>query len=175
MRLAIERHRLQQLFFFHHVDFIDDQDAGQIFLLHPLDQHLLGDADAGYGLYQQNGGVHLGYRLIHNFHHIIAQGVFGLVQAGGIQKDHLKVPLVAHAGDAVAGGLRLIAHNGHFDAAKGVGQGGFAHIGPAHHRKYAGFFDHVFSPVSRSRPICRMISSSRPRISLRSCSPRSWS
>ena len=133
MGRAIDGHHFQQILFFHRIHFVDDQNAGKLFLFDPVDEHLLGDADAGHRLHQQNGGIHIGHRLVDHFDHVIAQGVPRFVQAGGIQKHQLAFPVVPHTGDPVAGGLGLVAHNGHLGAAQGVGQGGFAHVGPAYH------------------------------------------
>ena len=173
--LPIKRHHFQQFFFFHGVDLVDHQDAGHLLPFDPVDEHLLRDPDAGHRLHQQNSGIHIGHRFVDHLHHKVAQSIFGFMQAGGIQKHHLIRILAEHAGDPITGGLGLVAHNGHLGPAQGVGQGGFAHIGPAYHRKDAGFFDHIFSPVSRRSPSSCMISSSRFRIRRRSSSSRSWS
>ena len=54
------------------------------------------------------------------------------MKAGGIHKDELALPPVHDGADAVPGGLGLIGDNGDLLPDESVGEGGLAHIGPAH-------------------------------------------
>jgi hypothetical protein len=73
--------------------------------------------------------------------------IFRVEEPGGVEDDHLHVVSGADAHDAVAGGLRLLAHDGELLTHDAVEQGGFARVGlpddgddPSawHERKIAG-------------------------------------
>ena len=158
MGLSIGGDHGQQGLLFHRIDLVDDQHCGQVVFLDLVQQHLLRNTDACHRLHQQQCSVHVRHSIGDDLHHIIAQPGLWLVQAGGIQKDHLAIVPVKNAGDPGAGSLGLIRNDGHLAAAQGVGQGGLSHVRTAHHRKNTGFRDHIcFSSFHhrRSRP-CRL-------------------
>ena len=67
-------------------------------------------------------------KLFHGFAHVLA-----LAHAGGVDQGvFLAVALVVDV-NTVAGGARLIEHHHPLLAQQAIDEGGFAHIGPAHH------------------------------------------
>ena len=110
-------------------------------LLDALNEGQLRAAHMGDGLHQQQGAVHVGEAGGDDLHHILSQGGFGLVEAGGVQQDILGVLPVHHAVDAVPGGLGLVGDDGDLFAHQGVGQAGFAHVGAAADGDHSNVFD----------------------------------
>ena len=142
--LAVGINDRQQLGLFHGVDLVDDQDRGDLHALDLLDEFLLGAAHIGDGLHQQEDAVHVGHALLDHVHHVVAQAVGCLVEAGGIHEDELAVPTGEDGADAVAGGLGLVADDGDLLTHQGVGQGGLAHVGTAADGQDAAALDLLF-------------------------------
>ena len=139
--LGVGVHDGQQGFLFHGVDLVDDQHRGDVQAFDACDELRFRTADVGDGFHQQQHRVHVGHALLDHVDHVVAQLGAGLVEAGSVHEDELAVVPVDHGADTVAGGLGLVGHDGDFLAHQRVGQGGLAHIGPAHNRDHAGFFD----------------------------------
>jgi hypothetical protein len=66
------------------------------------------------------------------------------MEARGVHKDDLPVPLGEDAPKALPGGLGAGAYGGHLDAQQVVEEGGLAHVGLAHdgHESGIGFLFH---------------------------------
>lgn len=63
----------------------------------------------------------------------------GLVDAGGVHKNNLRLVVGKDAPQTVAGGLRRGGGNCHLLPHQGVHQGRFAHVGPPHNAHKARF------------------------------------
>ena len=142
---AVGRHDLQQHGLLHGVDLVDDQHRRQALLFDAGDELPLRDPHLGHRLHQQAHGVHVRHGVLHHLHHIVPQPGAGPVEARGVHEHELGVPPVHHAADAVPGGLGLGGDNGDLLPHQGVGQSGFAHVGPAGNGDHGGFLDLVHS------------------------------
>jgi hypothetical protein len=77
-------------------------------------------------------------------HHHAAQNVFGLVDAGRVYQDDLRVFAIEDALNTIAGGLRFGGDDGDFLADESVDKGGFARVGAAYDRNEARFKWHGY-------------------------------
>ena len=139
--LVIGGDHRQQLRRLHSVDLVDAQDAGELFFPDAVDQGLLRGAYMGDGFHQQKGAVHVGEAGGDHLHHILSQGVTGLVEARSVQQDELGVPPLHHAVNTVVGGLGLVGDDSDLLPHQGVGQAGLAHIGPSADGDHGDIFD----------------------------------
>ena len=130
MGLAVKGDDLQQPRFLHGVDLVDDKDGGHAALLDAPDQLLFLRSDGRHGLHQQQHAVHIRHALLHHADHEVPQPCPWLVEARGVHQHELGLAPVHDGGDAVAGGLGLVGHDGHLLPHQGVGQRGLSHIGP---------------------------------------------
>jgi len=153
--LPIGPHDLQQLLFFHCVNFVDCQYRRHTKLLHMANQLSLRRAHRGDGLHQQHRRIHSRHTLANHSHHIFPKPGPGPVETGSVHKNKLAPAPVQNRADAVTGGLGLIGDNGDFLPYQGVGQGGLAHVGPAHHGDHTGFLD--FHIILLLRPLSSIL------------------
>ena len=129
----------QQLRRLHSIDFVDAEDAGNFFLLHPLNQRFFRAAHMGNRLHQQQRAVYIRKAGGDHLHHVVAQRGLRPVQARRIQQNELRIVPVDDAVNAVAGGLGLVGDNSYLLPHQGVGQAGLAHIRPAADGDHSGF------------------------------------
>ncbi len=82
-------------------------------------------------IHQPEHHVGVGNCLLGHTHHVLAQLVQRSVDAGGVEKEDLRVGHCDNAQNLVARRLRLGGDNGQFLPQQAVEQRGFAHIGAA--------------------------------------------
>ena len=180
-KVLIGRDDRQQVFLFHRVDLIDDEDRGDVRLLDLFDELLLLRADVGDRLDEQNDGIDVGDRLVDDVHHIVAELRARAVEARGVDENELRIAAVDDGADAVAGGLRLMGYDGDLLADERVGKRGLADIRPPGDRDHRGFGFHRYLLISavrfrRGSPLRRRASafSSGPRLHGRSPAGAEW-
>ena len=130
-RRLIALHQRQQGFLGQQVDLVEHQRLFHLVAAHVLHDLVIVLAHGG-GVHHDDQRVNALQRVLGGLHHVFAQTGAGRVQAGGVQKDNLRVLLRIDAHDAVAGGLGPVGDDGHFFAHHGVHQSAFAHVGATH-------------------------------------------
>ena len=85
-------------------------------------------------------------------HHLAAEDVLGLVDAGRIDQDDLRVVAIHDALDAIARGLRLGRNDRDLAADERVHQRGFAGVGTADDCDETGFERHEIKLYADERP-----------------------
>ena len=88
-------------------------------------------ADKGGGLHQPQDHVHFVQRVLRRVHHIIAQFVLRLVDAGRVHEHNLPLVGGQHCPDPVAGSLGLAGGDRYLLPDQMVHQRGFPYIRPA--------------------------------------------
>ena len=140
-RLAPKRHGLFHLLLGGKVDFVDEDEHGDVGGLEPLDglflYLLVGDIDHE----EDEVGVDEGHvdELVHHLVHLVGRV---LDDAGGVGEDDLEVVAVHDAQDAVACGLRFRRDDGDFLSNELIHKGGFAHIRAPYNVDIACFMCH---------------------------------
>ena len=115
------------------VHLVDDRN-GRTGFAQGLDHGGLGFGEFPERLEEHQGHVHIldagRGRLSHAGIQLIARGV----DTGGIHQHILHRAFGDHAGDAAAGGLGFLGHDGDLFPHQRIGQAGLAHVGAAHQR-----------------------------------------
>ena len=145
MPLRVGRDYGQKFILFHRVDLVDNEDGGYSELLYPLYKKLLLPSHVCLRLYDEAGRVYVGYGLRHDLHHILAELVSRLVEAGGVGENELGIAALSYAEYAVARCLRLRADDRYLLAHHRVHEGGFADVRSADNGYHCCFCYHSFT------------------------------
>ena len=146
IRFAVERDDGKELFRLNGIELVDGKHRRAVCRLDACDQLALLRSERGDRLHNEHDGVHIRDALAHDIHHIVAKAGARLMEAGGIKKYELRLPALAHGGDAVSRRLRFVGYDGDLLSGESVRQGGLADVGPSANGDHGSFRNHSRAP-----------------------------